>query len=1184
MSNTTRILIVDDDPDLLQAYSEMLRGRGYEVWTASTGQEGLRTTRERRPDLVLLDVRLPDLSGTEVCQQIKADAALADVFVVLNSGLARGVEDKVDGLAAGADEYMVKPMAPEEFIARIRTVVRLRDATAALRASEHRHRRLIEILPDAVGLIDLRGRVLAVNPQGVAMLGYADPAELLAKDIFDLTLPGDHERIRRALANPAEGGVARDVKYTLLRKGGEPFPAEVSTSVSVDMEGRMEGFVVVAHDLTERRRAAEFIQLLADAVQSSKDLICITDPENRLIFANRAFLRAHGYAVAEIMGRKPDFLYSPRNPPGLCEQVFQETLRGGWEGEILNCRKDGTEFPIFLSTSQIRGSEGRSLGLIGVSRDISEQKRAERQIAAFAHLGQRLSGASTRAQAAQVILDIGSELFGLDAAYVDLYSPIEDKCISLLMVDTVDGERTVFPPSSSPFEPTPQIRRVMKEGAQLVNRTGESLELPNLVPFGDINRRAASMMFVPVRQSGTTIGTMSFQSYTPWAYSQEDLSLLQTLADHCGDALQRIATAHALRKAEAMYREIVQSATEGIFQTTPEGRVRSANPALARMLGYGSPEELMASVTDLGGQAYANPEKRQELQRLLETEGSVRGFEFEHYRKDGSVIWVSLNGRAVRDSSGAMLYYEGTLLDISERRRAENLVRVQRDFGVFLSSTGDLATAVQRLLSVALDNEGLDCGAVYLLNPGTGALDFIGHEGMSADFIKRASHVPSEPVRGGLGSADGGAGLPKGFGPMAWIVQQLKSDGLLALAPIPIQHGGQVVAVLNVGSRVFREIPAKTHQAIEALATQAGGAIARIRAEESLHAHRQLLQTTLDSLDAAVFVIDARTTTIQDCNAAASRIFGYPRGELIGHALSLLLMNEAMREDFERRLEGAVKERGFLGEFELKMRRKDGSLFPAEPHIVPIRAGAGQIVTWVAVVRDITERKRTEEELRALPGRIIEAQEAERQRVARELHDSVNQLIASAKMRLRKVTDQVELNPAAREWLARCDQPLVQALEENRRIAHNLRPTDLDELGLAEACRNLCKRFEARTRLKVKCRIARVAERCPPMVELNLFRILQEALNNAEQHAHAETVRVQLDCDPGAILLRIQDDGRGFDPNASKARKRKRPGIGLTNIRERAALLGGTCEIESKLKLGTTISVRVPVKAHQRSS
>jgi PAS domain S-box-containing protein len=257
--------------------------------------------------------------------------------------------------------------------------------------------------------------------------------------------------------------------------------------------------------------------------------------------------------------------------------------------------------------------------------------------------------------------------------------------------------------------------------------------------------------------------------------------------------------------------------------------------------------------------------------------------------------------------------------------------------------------------------------------------------------------------------------------------------------------------------------------------------------------------------------------------------------------------------------------------------RKDGTEFPISLSTSEIKNSEGKTIGLIGVARDITERKQADEELRLLPLRIIEAQEAERLRVARELHDGVNQLIASAKMRLRKVEDGVaSLNPAAREILARCSRLLVQALEENRRIAHNLRPSDLDEFGLAAASRNFCKELQSRTKLKVKYNIARIDQRLAPALELNLFRIMQEAVNNIEKHAHAREVRLRIAFHGDSIVLKIQDDGRGFDSRRSKAGKGKWHGIGLTNMRERAEFLGGTCTVESAPKRGTTITVRVP--------
>jgi len=1319
-----------------------------------------------------------------------------------------------------------------------------------------------------------------------------------------------------------------------------------------DAEGEVAGLVGVILDVTERKRAEEQIRLLADAVQSTTELISVADPENRFTYANRAFLEAYGYRLEEVLGNTPQILYSPRNPPGLAEQIFQQTLAGGWRGELLNCTKEGTEFPISLSTSPIKDSQGRLLGLLGVARDISERKRAQQQETALAQLGYRLSAAASPDQAARVIFEIASDLFDWDAGYVALYSQAEDRIIPVLTFDTVDGQRTLLPPTSLPRIPTPFMRLVIKEGPRL---RGEAGGLPpdlKLVPSGNLDRSSASSMSVPIRFGGGVVGILSLQSYTPRAYSQEDLKLLQTLADHCGDTLQRIEMADSLRAAEAKYHSIVENAAEGIFQTTPEGRHLSANPALARILGYQTPEELISSITDIGHQHYVIPERRDELKRRLEAKGSVQGFETEVYRKDRSRAWLSVNERVVRADDGTVLCYEGTAQDITERKRSdeqlrklsraveqspaavvitdlegniehvnakfsqitgysldevrgqnprilksgetqpeeyarlwqaitngrewrgelhnrkkngelfweaasispildeagrithfvavkediterkqaevvlreseekfrtlfesapvgtalhdangrfvqtntayqqmlgytgeellqlgvkrvtypddiaeaqqlfaelrdgkrdhynrekrylakdghlvwaqvsagavrdgtgglhyiismvediterkqthealeraqrqqqailnnipdpawlkdaaghflacnealakayrqspeailgqtdpalvpeiataltrqdqevvqsrqsammevpltdahgrmrwleaikspvfdekgevtgtvgiarditdrrwtESLLRRQRDFGIFLSSTDDLGAAAERLLKVALENEGLDCGAVYLVNSQTKTLELAAHQGLSAGFAKRSSRVAADPRGNRLAGARQATSREQ-VRPMAVIVQQLKREGLRSLEAIPIQHSGHVVAVLNVGSLVHSEIPRETRHAIEVLAAQAGGAIARIRAEQSMRTSRQLLEKTIHSLRAAVFIVDAHTTTIQECNPAATRMFGYSREELIGQNPALLHLNEAMREEFRRHLEAAVKEKGLLSEFEFKMKRKDGTSFPSEHTFVPISKEQGQIVTWVAMIRDITERKTTEAGLRDLSRRIIEAQEAERQRVARELHDSVNQIIASAKMRLRKVEASVALKPMARELLARCDELLVQALEENRRIAHDLRPTDLDALGLVDACRNFCRQFQARTNLVVKTRLARFAQRCPPATELNLFRIVQEALNNVGKHAQARTVRLQIAFQRGGLMLRIQDDGRGFDPHAVKPAGRKREGIGLTNIRERAAILGGTCEVVSVPNQGTAITVRVPFSA-----
>ena len=141
------------------------------------------------------------------------------------------------------------------------------------------------------------------------------------------------------------------------------------------------------------------------------------------------------------------------------------------------------------------------------------------------------------------------------------------------------------------------------------------------------------------------------------------------------DITERKLTEKALKVSEDKYRSIFENAVEGIFQTTPEGRFKTVNPAMAHMHGFASPEEMISDITHIGEQLYVNPEDRARYMKMQDAKGIVQGFETQQYRKDGSIIWVSINARAVRDPTGKVLYYEGTIEDITSRKLAEDAVR-----------------------------------------------------------------------------------------------------------------------------------------------------------------------------------------------------------------------------------------------------------------------------------------------------------------------------------------------------------------------------------------------------------------------------------------------------------------------------------------------------------------------------
>jgi len=238
----------------------------------------------------------------------------------------------------------------------------------------------------------------------------------------------------------------------------------------------------------------------------------------------------------------------------------------------------------------------------------------------------------------------------------------------------------------------------------------------------------------------------------------------------------------------------------------------------------------------------------------------------------------------------------------------------------------------------------------------------------------------------------------------------------------------------------------------------------------------------------------------------------------------------------------------------------------------------------VIISRDITRRKESEETLRRLPTLIREAQEAERRRVARDLHDSVIQILSSVKFRLQAIEEKLATTDEAiwRDTL-KAKAHLEKAIGEVRRISRNLRPSELDDLGLAAALRSLCSEFGERTGMTVSLSINRLPQAIPDDIELNLYRIIQEALGNIEKHSRATKVSLHLARQASKLCAAIADNGCGFDPLAPRARRGEPGGMGLVDMRERAALLGGHWQLRSTPGNGTEIVVEMPLKTLENS-
>ena len=255
----------------------------------------------------------------------------------------------------------------------------------------------------------------------------------------------------------------------------------------------------------------------------------------------------------------------------------------------------------------------------------------------------------------------------------------------------------------------------------------------------------------------------------------------------------------------------------------------------------------------------------------------------------------------------------------------------------------------------------------------------------------------------------------------------------------------------------------------------------------------------------------------------------------------------------------------------------DGLKMPAQISIRPLAKNGFNGATIGLVVTDMTEARRNEEMLRALTHRVVQVQEAERGRVALELHDNITQRLCAVLPRWQALANKLPApEKASRGEVMKLSEMLGQTVEEVQRIARNLRPSILDELGLVPALRATCTEFAKRTGVSLKLACKPLTARLHAEGELALYRILQNALENVEKHARARHVTVSLR-QRTFVQLAIKDDGIGFDPEHHAARRKGKGGLGLLSMRERATYVGGDFKIKSVRGAGTEIEVLIPL-------
>ena len=610
---------------------------------------------------------------------------------------------------------------------------------------------------------------------------------------------------------------------------------------------------------------------------------------------------------------------------------------------------------------------------------------------------------------------------------------------------------------------------------------------------------------------------------------------------HLHGTTQDITERKQADEARSRLAAIVESSDDAIISKDLNGIIQSWNRGAERTFGYTESEAVGQRITLI-----IPPELRDEEDTILHNAGL--GQKVEHYEtvrvtKAGKRINVSLTLSPLRDSSGKIIGSSKIAREITERKRVENELK---------KSEEKFAKAFQRSPM-----------ALVLMNATTNRYIEVNETFEQMTEFSRADV---------LGKSDLDLGLWLDLSSRFELKERLMADGFIRNVECEFRTKTDQVLIGLVSAELI-DLDGETCIL---------GVVANIT--DRKQAERAVLESE------ARFRLIANTTPALIWMSGTDKLCNYfnqPWLEFTGRRLEQELGNGWLdcvhSDDLQECLDTYTQyfDRREKFSMEYRLRRHDGEYRWVQDVGVPRFNSDGSYAGFVGCCMDITDMKQARATVIEFGGRLIKAGEEERARIARELHDDINQRLALLANGLQEVEQAAaDQDDQLREPLRVLGQLTGEIATDIQRMSHHLHPSKLHYLGLGAAVRELCLEFSKQHKIEVECIVNRLPSDLDETTSLNLFRTVQESLHNVAKHSHAHHVKVEVSCDSDLVRLRVSDDGVGF----ASERAPNHAGLGLVSMQERLRSVGGELSIWSKPSLGTLVEGTVPIKFKAESS
>lgn len=547
----------------------------------------------------------------------------------------------------------------------------------------------------------------------------------------------------------------------------------------------------------------------------------------------------------------------------------------------------------------------------------------------------------------------------------------------------------------------------------------------------------------------------------------------------------------------------------------------------------------------------------------------------------GNVVAISSDAlRKERERRARLEMAESTLqMQIAVIKENEKRLTALNRTSDILSQSLDPSETLTKAIENVIELMEVEAALLYLLDQEQDSLSLATSSGVP---VGDGGCMARVKLGQGLNGTVASTGEAKFVGnTLEGALSQEIGQGFRSAYVVPMKSKGQVMGTLCVMVKAYRWFRQDEIELLTAIANQIGVAVENAalyhkekQAMEWFAASESKYRGLFENANDAIWVhdLDGYITVV---NKACVRQTGYSMDELINMNVKQFLPGESLA------LAMQVRRKLFNNEaieqpYEQRIIRKDGSEAQLKLTTSLVLDG-GTVTGFQNISRDVTEEQRMRENLRFYLEEVTKAQEVERLRIARELHDDTIQQLVALSRQLDMLSDDRTLPPEQKESVERLWKHANSIIQGVRRLSQDLRPPTLDRLGLLPALQWLVSELSKYSSIPIEIRVRGVERRLPADVELMLFRIAQEALRNVCRHSGATSAEVALDFDSGKTRIKVSDNGKGFDVPGSMGDLTRLGKLGLAGMDERAKLVGGWLEMRSEPGKGTTVSVEVPL-------